>query len=166
MQKFMFDTNAFTALINSPMDWTTFFQSRKREIEFIITSVQIEELAEISDAYKEKRVKHFLCLCSMNPKLIPTMGVVGYTRLGLSIFGGGEEVNVYDSLLNKEKNNICDAIIGAAAYREKCILITDDKRFRKKLISNGINTKTFEEFCDYLKKLSTSTVDSPQNDVD
>lgn len=150
MQKIMFDTNAFTALINSSMDWTKFFQIQKEEIEFIITSIQVEELAKIPDTDQEKRIKHFLCLCSMNVKLIPTMGVFGYTRFGLSIFGDGEEINVYNSLLNNEKSNICDAIIGATAYREKCILITNDKRFRKKLISNSINTKTFEEFCDYL----------------
>ncbi len=148
MQRIMFDTNAFTALINSSIDWLAFFKNPKNEIEFVITSIQVEELAKISDV--EKRIQHFLCLCSMNARLIFPVGVFGYTRFELSIFGG-EEDSIYDSLLNKGKSNVCDAIIGATAYREKCILITDDKRFRRELISNGISTKTFEEFCDYLK---------------
>ena len=33
MQRIMFDTNAFTALINSSIDWLTFFKNPKNEIE-------------------------------------------------------------------------------------------------------------------------------------
>lgn len=147
MKKVMFDSNAFSSLLNSEFDWTSFFAHCNKQYDFYVTAVQIEELAEISDKNKETRIRHLLCLCEMRAKMVTTTLVLGYSRFGFSSFGD-EGDPTYESLLNENRSNVCDAMIGEAAKRENCILITDDKRFTVKLHANGILTMTFKEFCD------------------
>ena len=146
MCKFMFDSNAFSNLLASHADWTSFFITHKDKFEFLITSIQIEELAKISDEDLENRIRHLLCLCCMNVKLVPTNAVVGSARLGMCILDNRQEV--YKQLLNENRSNINDAMIGDAAHRENCTLITDDKKFIKKLKAVKIPTMTFREFCE------------------
>lgn len=142
----MFDTNAFSSLLTSDVDWYSFFSANKNEFEFLITAIQVEELAQISDKDKEKRICHLLCLCCMNVKLVPTIGVVGTSRVGLCVLKN--EHDIYTQLLNKNHTNVNDAIIGDAAYREGCTLITDDRKFINKLNAVQIPTMTFREFCE------------------
>lgn len=146
MRKFMFDTNAFSSLLASHVDWSAFFSAHKNEFEFFITAVQVEELAKIPDKDMENRIRHLLCLCCMNVKLVPTIGVVGKSRLGLCILGNRQDM--YAQLLNENRSNISDAMIGDAAYREGCTLITDDRKFINKLNAAQIPTMTFQEFCE------------------
>lgn len=148
MKKFMFDTNAFSSLLASKVEWTTFFAECKNEYEFFITSIQIEELAKIPDKDIESRIRHFLCLCSMNVKLVPAIAVLGHWRLGKCRLA--DENDVYFKLLKDNKSNVCDAMIGDAAYKEGCTLVTDDKKFIKRLEANNIPTMTFKEFCEYI----------------
>lgn len=144
MKKVMFDTNAFSALMNSNIDWTSFF-SNCTDYEFYVTAIQVEELAEISDEKKELRISHLLCLCEMRAKMVPTLMVLGYGRLGFAVLGDENDIT-YENLLNESRNNVHDAMIGEAAKREGCILVTNDIRFAKKLGANGIQTMTFDEF--------------------
>lgn len=148
MQKFMFDTNAFSSLLSSEIDWTTFFSKHKEDYEFFITSIQIEELAKIPDKDMEKRILHLLCLCSMNVKLVPTIAIVGHARLNMCVLANGDDM--YSKLLNTTHSNVCDAMIGDAAYREGCILVTDDTKFIKKLEGNKVPTMIFQEFCKFI----------------
>lgn len=142
----MFDTNAFSSLLASHVDWSSFFSIHKSEFEFLITAVQVEELAKIPDKEIENRIRHLLCLCCMNVKLVPTIGVIGKSRLGLCILG--DDRDMYTKLLNANRSNVCDAMIGDAAYREDCTLITDDRKFINKLNAVCIPTMTFQEFCE------------------
>ena len=57
-----------------------------------------------------------------------------------------ETENTYKNLLNQNRSNIDDALIGDAAKRENCTLITDDTRFINKLNANGISTMKFSDF--------------------
>jgi len=141
----MFDSNAFSTLLNSNIEWTKLFDKCKGKYEFYVTAIQIEELTEIPDDKKELRIKHMLCLCKMRAQMVPNIGVLGYGRFGFSIFAD-EKDTTYKDLLFENRSNIRDAMIGEAAKREGCILITDDTRFIKKLNQVGISNMSFEEF--------------------
>lgn len=145
MQKIMFDSNAFSSLLNYKMDWTNFFSVCEDKFEFYITAVQIEELAAIPDSKKETRIQHMLCLCKMRAKMVPNLLVLGYGRIGLSLISDVEDT-IYNALLVENRSNVKDALIGEAAKREGCILVTDDARLSSKLHKIGIPTKTFKEF--------------------
>ena len=56
MEKIMFDSNAFSSLLNSNIDWTNFFSKCEGKYEFYVTALQIEELSEIPDS--KKRIEH------------------------------------------------------------------------------------------------------------
>ena len=145
MEKIMFDSNAFSSLLNSNLDWTNFFPMCEGKYEFYVTAIQIEELTEIPDHKKELRIRHMLCLCQMRAKMVSNLFVVGYSRLGLSILAD-ENDTTFEDLLFENRNNVKDAMIGEAAKREGCTLVTDDTKFITKLHKVGIPTMTFEEF--------------------
>lgn len=142
MKKIMFDSNALTNLLNSQKNLREFFESCSNRYEFYITAMQVEELAQIPDNKKNERITNLLCLCQMRAKLVNTIGVYGKTRYGLCCYASKTE-NTYQNLLNENHSNINDALIGDAAEREGCILITDDRRFITKLKNNNIPTMKF-----------------------
>ena len=51
-----------------------------------------------------------------------------------------------ESLLFESRSNVKDAMIGEAAKREGCTLVTDDTKLISKLHKVGISTITFDEF--------------------
>ena len=145
MKKIMFDSNAFSSLINSEINWPSFFAKHESKYEFYVTAVQVEELSEIPDDKKELRIQHMLCLCAMKAKLIPNILILGYGRLGFSVFADAKDTT-YAELLFENRSNVKDAMIGEAAKREGCVLVSDDGKFIKKLNKVGIPTMTFAEF--------------------
>ena len=149
MTKIMFDSNAFSRLIDSHLYQRYFFAKCTEKYEFYVSSIQVEELAQIGDNKKERRIQHMLCLCQMRAKLVDTLAVLGYARVGLCVVGGDAD-STYHRLLTATKGNVKDAMIGEVAQREGCILITDDTRFASKLKAESIPTMTFQEFCDRL----------------
>ena len=88
-----------------------------------------------------------LCLCKMKAKMVPNIFVLGYGRFGFSVLAG-ENDTTYEDLLFESRSNVKDAMIGEAAKREGCILVTDDSRFITKLNKASIPTMTFDEFKD------------------
>lgn len=145
MKKIMFDSNAFSSLLNSDLDWNNFFSRCEDKFEFYVTAIQIEELTEIPDSKLELRIQHMLCLCKMRAKMVPNIMVLNYGRLGLSVLSD-EKDTTYEALLFESRSNVKDAMIGEAAKREGCILVTDDIRFIPKLHKVNIPTMTFDEF--------------------
>ena len=81
----------------------------------------------------------------MRAKMVPNVLVLGYGRFGLSVFAD-ENDTTYEDLLFESRSNIKDAMIGEAAKREGCTLLTDDTKFISKLHKVGIPTITFDEF--------------------
>ena len=144
MQKVMFDCNSFSKLLELN-DWQTFLSKAREKYELCVASIQVEELAQIPDSKMECRIRHILCLCEMKATVVPTSVVMGYGRLGFCAFTD-ENDTTYEDLLNENRSNVHDAMIGDAAKRERCLLITNDGRFIKKLRRNGIGTMSFEEF--------------------
>jgi len=144
MQKVMFDCNAFSKLLQLS-DWQEFIAKARTKYELCVSSIQVEELAQIPDSKMEIRIQHILALCEMKATVVPTAVVMGHGRLGFCAFAD-ENDTTYEDLLNESRNNIHDAMIGDAAKREGCLLITNDGRFEKKLCRNGIETMSFEDF--------------------
>lgn len=91
------------------------------------------------------RIRHILCLCKMKATIVPTSIVMGYGRLGFCAFSDKDDTT-YEDLLIENRSNVHDAMIGDAAKREGCLLITNDGRFMKKLHRNSIDTMSFEGF--------------------
>ncbi len=141
----MFDSNAFINLIDSQIDQNDFYDKCNKKYEFYVSAVQVEELAQIGDEKKDKRIANMLCLCQMRAKLVHPIAVLGHSRFGYCVFAD-ENDKTYENLLNENCSNVNDAMIGEVAKREGCILITDDTRFIKKLKNEGIPTMTFREF--------------------
>lgn len=145
-KKIMFDTNAFDKLIKNDL-WEKIISTEK--YEYYITSIQIEELASIPDEKKEQRILNFLALCAMKVRLLYVPAVFGYARFGFSVL---TDINdIYSKLLNCTKSNVKDAMIGSTAKRENCCVVTDDKKFIKKLNENLVDTMKFDDFVNSLK---------------
>lgn len=143
--KLMFDTNTFDKMLLSSIDKMLSCE----EHDYYITSIQIEELGNIPDTKKEQRIQNLISLCMLRAHLLYTPAVIGATRIGLSVLA--DENDAYESLLNENKSNINDAIIGSTAKRENCTVVTNDGRFARKLKANDIPAITFEEFVDLLE---------------
>ena len=65
--------------------------------------------------------------------------------MGFSVFADAKDTT-YAELLFENRSNVKDAMIGEAAKREGCVLVSDDGKFIKKLNKVGIPTMTFAEF--------------------
>ena len=147
MERIMFDANAFSYLIEQ--NKLNLLGEATDKYEYYITEIQVRELAEIPDNKKDSRIAHALCLCKMRAKFVNVRGVYGVTHYGCCSYSN-ENDNIYKNLLNKSRSNIDDALIGDAAKRENCTLITDDTRFINKLNANGVSTMKFSDFLNHI----------------
>lgn len=146
--KIMFDSNAFSELLKSHIQDDLFFDKCKENIEFYITDVQKRELSAIPDEYK--RNLHLECLNKMNAKLVGTVAILGFGRLGECVLGEGGG-DAFDNILIKTtQSNENDAMIAAVAEREGCTIITDDTKFINKLAKEKIPTMTFKDFLEII----------------
>ena len=59
--------------------------------------------------------------------MVPNILVLGYGRLGWSVFADKNDTT-YENLLFESRSNVKDAMIGEAAKREGCTLVTDDAK--------------------------------------
>jgi rRNA-processing protein FCF1 len=140
-ERIMFDSNSFDKMRTSG-ELGRIAASEK--FEYYITSVQIEEIGNMPDKKKEERKDNLLALCSLRAHLVPIPAIVGYARSGLCLPVGDDDV--LSDLLTVTRSNTRDAMIGSAAKRERCTVVTDDVRYSKKLKQNGIPTMTYQEF--------------------
>ena len=141
----IFDSNAFDKMKDSDV-LERIISSKTNEL--FITSQQVEEIGNIPDCKKEKRIQLLMILCKMRARLLYVPAVFDKGRFDCSVFT--EEDDVYYDLLNQTHSNQSDAMIGSTAKRENCIIVTDDIDFAKRLKKHDIQTITFEEFVDTL----------------
>lgn len=138
--KVMFDTNAFDMACKE----SRYIADCLDHITIYVTSIQVEELSNIPDDRKEIRLNNFLTLCDLRPCLIPT--IFTFDRIDFAHFSFETEP-IYDYLVKEDKSNINDALIGATAYHEKCVLITDDKELTKRMKKvQDAQVMTYEDF--------------------
>ena len=140
-ERIMFDSNSFDKMHTSG-ELVKIAASER--YEYYITSIQIEEIGNMPDEKKEKRKENLLALCCLRAHLVPIPAVVDYARVGLCLPVGDDDV--FSDLLTETGSNTRDAMIGSAAKREGCTVVTDDLRYSKKLKQNGIPTMTYQEF--------------------
>lgn len=146
--RIMFDTNAFDKILNSKDDLELI--TACGENEYYITSIQEEELESIPDDYRRQAL---LSACRKVALKTPTPAIVGFSIVGDCMLTDADDV--YFDLLLKTHNNVKDAMIGSAAKREKCTVVTNDKRFTKRLKQYKIPTTEYEDFIEEIKLQST-----------
>ncbi len=157
----LLDNNA----IDMAREHLKFLVSIRDKVNFYICPTVIEEFASMNaidlekyknlsetqkvtllDQYKKKTNKfitNFISLAELEPKFVmDKVFVLGRSRLGCATFS---DCKLYYKLLNKSKNNVCDAILGQTAFDSNLTLLTEDKRFYKKLKCNNIKVLCFEE---------------------
>jgi len=140
MKKIMFDTNVFDKL----PEMIETLQRGKDHYKYYVTSVQIEEICNIPDLNKERRIVNMLMLSEIRAELVPVSVLIfGYSRFGFASFGEGK---VYEEILSPNHSNIRDAMIVDTAVHEGCTLITEDKDLYKKMTRNGYNAMLLSEF--------------------
>ena len=146
--KIMFDSNSFDKMWESDEDLEKIITSSI--YTYYITSIQIEEIGNIPDKYRETRIKNLLALCKIRAHLLYTPAVVGFSRIGNCVLLSDEDIEIYKELLKETKSNIMDALIGTTAKREGCTIVTDDNDFSKKLKKCSVPTMTYNEFAQSL----------------
>ena len=141
--KLMLDTNIFDKLSINASDALLLKQlSLSRQLEVFITSVQINQINQITDDNKRNR------LLALLSDVAPTKLIVEYAPYGYS-YGERYGQPTSDVILDRDKfitsqSHIEDAIIAATASSAKYNLdfvVTDDIKFRKKLNAQSIGTK-------------------------
>ena len=135
MEKIMFDTNVFDEILEGNLDLKLIKDSIKVDYEYFITHIQIEELSNIPDSKKEKRRILAIFLNDIRPRLIPTEStVLGHSRFGLAKLGNAD---FYKLILNQNKDNVKDALIGETAIKQEITLITEDEELKSKVENLG-----------------------------
>lgn len=134
--KLVLDSNVFDDLVTGKLDLKTFENK-----EIFITHIQVDELNECSD--KEKRALLFNSVTEVRPEKIPTESfIIGTSRIGSARIGGGDLIEQL-RMGNYKKTN--DALIGETAIKNNLTLITNDKKFKNKVIELGGSSMTVDE---------------------
>ncbi|MDF0716993.1 type II toxin-antitoxin system VapC family toxin [Muricauda sp. 334s03] len=136
--KLIFDSNVFDDLITEKLDLRIV---KNKSHEVYITHIQVDEINECYD--KEKRARLFNSMTEVRPEKITTESfIIGTSRIGSAKIGNG---NLFEQLRmgNYKKTN--DALIGETAIKNNLTLITNDKKFKNKVIELGGNALTVEE---------------------
>ena len=143
--RIMFDSNVFDKIHNSSEDLDRIVSFK--ENEYYITSIQKSELESISDEIKKQAL---LSICFEATQNIPTPAIAGLSKAGDCVVV--DEDDVYSELLNATHSNMKDAMIGSAAKREGCTVITNDVRFSKRLKTCEIPTMSYDDFMNNMLK--------------
>lgn len=140
----MFDTNSFDKILDGLLPVSLIKNSLVKGYRYFVTHIQTDELSNTPDQKKDKRANLVLFLSTVSPSLIPTESfILGYSRLNFSKLG---TAGFYEQLLNESKTNIKDSIIGDTAIKNQFLLITEDKRFAKKVKSLGGDAINLDSF--------------------
>lgn len=140
MEKILLDNNAIDFLFQNE----EIFIKAKKNYQFFVSASVVEELANIPDEKKEKRIKLFISLCKLETTFLnDSCCIVGFARFGVSNLGEGK---VYKEILKESKGNVRDAILADTAVSNGCVLLTDDKGLSERMRKHGYKVVNFEEF--------------------
>jgi len=136
--KLIFDSNVFDDLIKGKLDLEII---KNISLENYITHIQVDEINECPD--KEKRAKLFNFMTEIRPEKIPTESfIIGTSRIGYAKIGDGNLIKEL-RMENYKKTN--DALIGETAIENNLTLITNDRKFKNKVIQLGGIALTVDE---------------------
>jgi len=162
----MFDTNIFNKIFDENIDITNFPKTNN----YYITHIQKDEIEKIKDPTRKNKIKQLFIL--INEEIATDSFVLGYSTFGkaklssIKIKQIPTESMVWDkskwgsAKWSSENNTLLDyirqgnlkhtedALIGETAIKNKIILVTEDKKFRKKICALNGKAITFKDFID------------------
>lgn len=139
--KIMFDSNIFDYILGDN-ELLKILEEKEDDFKFYITHVQYDEINNCPDA--EKRAKLTLSSGKLRPVVIPTESLVlGKSRLGFSRLGKGD---VLEKIRGGKPKETMDALIGETAIKNHIILVTNDRKLRKRVNSSKGKAISLEEF--------------------
>ena len=145
-KRVMFDSNTFDKAIEHIDE----IKQHLDTIEIYVTNLQKEEICNISDDKKELREADLNCFYELNTIEIPP--VFTFDHMDFAHFSFVTEPK-YHVILKKTGSNWVDALIGATAISEGCMLITDDTGLTTKMHAAGGQVESFDSFIANLRSL-------------
>jgi predicted nucleic acid-binding protein len=117
-------------------------------LALLVTHVQEDQLADISDAKKQASIER------VPRTLVPTSAfALGFSRLGMAGLGSGrllKSIRGTTSPLRHTK----DGLIGATAGNTSAVLVTEDRRLRRRAVAAGVSTWDFAAFRAWVDSIS------------
>ena len=139
LMKVVFDSNVFDDIITGKIDINRLIQNG---LEVYITHLQVDEINECPDS--EKRAQLFNSMTELRPYKVPTESFcVGISRIGSAKINDGS--GLIQKLEAGNSNNAHDALIGETAIKNSLTLITNDKKFKNRVVELGGMALTTEE---------------------
>lgn len=137
--RILFDNNIFDEIIEN----YDFFTNAKKNTEFFVSPSALEELANMKDVKREKRITNLISLVQLEPKfLLDAVVICDYSRCGCCKIS---DAKVYKEILGKS-GSIRDAILAETAVNNDCYLLTNDKNLYKKMKKFGYKVLNIEDF--------------------
>ena len=122
--------------------------AKNKGYKFYITHVQVDEIDNCPD--EERRKKLHLFNAYISPTVISTEStVLGVSRLGFAKLGDGDKLDKIRGTHKDPKKLLkksMDALLAETSINNQFVLITDDERLRKKVISMNGKTMYFKDF--------------------
>nr|WP_321409315.1 type II toxin-antitoxin system VapC family toxin [uncultured Carboxylicivirga sp.] len=124
MKKIMLDSNIFDDLVKREITTESF-----GNVQLNVTHIQRDELEKCKDeSWKQELISK---LNVIDPDLMPTESLVlGYSRVGLAKLG---DSGLFEKLRVGKLKNTNDALIAETAMKNDLLLVTNDKRLKKRV---------------------------------
>ncbi|MFW6026070.1 MAG: hypothetical protein ACOCRX_06985 [Candidatus Woesearchaeota archaeon] len=138
--KVMFDNDILNKIVEGELNMDKVINSEK--FEFCATHIQTDQLSRCPN--KDKRAKLTLEHSKLSPRIIPTeTTILDISRINYSKLGKGEK---YKKIKKDNPNHIEDALIGETAIENNILLVTNDKKLRRKVKKEGGKAIGLKEF--------------------
>ena len=148
MENFIFDTNIFDGIVDGEIKLDEInLKKDKKGFKYFTTHLQMDEISKCKDV--ERRNNLIDIFNKIKHDKIPTESFVsGYSRSGMAKLGDGL---ILEELKHDNPKNIEDALIGEVAIKQKIVLVSEDERFRKRVIKKDGIALSLNEFKNLLK---------------
>lgn len=159
MKRIAFDTNVVDAILASPGLLKAIHQAAASG-ELILVSSHVQEDELTATPNEERRAKLLALYRALPVTTVATHGfVIGVSRVGMARIGDGSRTGVaIDDLASKERKHRRDALIGVTAAGEADVLVTCERRLKRKMEAEGAPCKVwdFDEFRQYVLSITES----------
>ena len=148
MKKFIFDTNISDRMVDGEIKMEEInLKSEGKSFKYFATHLQMDEISKCKNV--ERRTKLIEIFNKIGQEEIPTESfVIGYSRLGMAKLGDGL---ILEELRQGNLKNTEDALIGEVAIKQKLALVSEDEKFRKRVIKKVGIAISINEFKILLK---------------
>lgn len=135
--RFLLDSNVYDRLVETPEIQRRAIEAHTSgRIELLRTHVQVDEL--------ERDIDKAPYTLAIPGTPVPTYGLVlGVSKLGLARFG---ETAKIDAIRSPQRNHTHDALLATTAQYEGAILVTEDRRLRRRAEGEGIEVWDADRF--------------------